>query len=425
MKKQTLFNIMCTAVLGMAVVSCAKWEEPEFQVPHYEGPEATRTVADIKALHATGTGTQDPISPDSADFIVKAVVVSSDKGGNCYKYMTLQDETGGIELAVDRTGLYNEYPVGQTVYLNCKSLIVSDYHGKYQVGWRNEGTVGRINQLLLGQYLQKDGLPDLNHPLVANPIQINSANDLIDEYVNCLVKIDNCRFAAECDNQPLATNDLTMDRRLHVNDATITVRTSNYANFRSTVIHAGQNYCLYGILSKYNNDYQLTLRTKDDIQSGYALIRSVTFDENSLGAGGWTSTGGWEFKNYQGDAFMFHNGSAETCDDWLISPELSFDDAGDLTLLIDHKNNVEGSPASYYEVYYSTTYSGGTEGPDAAQWTPCSPNLNDFQANYALSNPLDLSAAGNVPFRIALRYHKQGNADGTRWFVRGLHFYRH
>jgi hypothetical protein len=31
-----------------------------------------------------------------------------------------------------------------------------------------------------------------------------------------------------------------------------------------------------------------------------------------------------------------------------------------------------------------------------------------------------MSAIGNQKFRIALRYHKSGNVDGTRWAVRGV-----
>ena len=422
MKNRTLFAIL----VCMALAGCNRWEEPEFVVPVYDGPAANKTIADIKAKHPSlGTGTQDSICRYDEQFIVKAVVVSSDEGGNCYKYLTIQDETGGIEIAIDRSSLYNDYPVGQTVYLNCAGLIVGDYHNKYQIGWVYEGSVGRIAPAVLDRYLSKDGLPDLTNPLVAHPIEITSANDLTAENVNCLVKIDGCKFSPADDGLPLANNDFTTDRVVTFNGASVTVRTSNYAYFRNTIIDASKEYCLYGILSVYNSNYQLTLRTKSDIQpassSQEVLLADYTFDANSLTTGGWSqnpNNDSWKFQTYNGNNFLYHNITSATCDDWLISPEMNLGDMNGAVLYLDHQNNVGGSPATYYQVYYSTTYNGGAF--NESEWTAFNPNLNNFPSSFGLSNALDLSAIGNQKFRIALRYHKSGSVDGTRWAVRGV-----
>ncbi len=422
MKKITIIAILITAILS----SCNRWEEPEQRVPVYDGPAANKTIADIKAKHPSlGTGAQDSICRYDEQFIVKAVVVSSDEGGNCYKYLTIQDETGGIEIAIDRSSLFNEYPVGQTVYLNCAGLIVGDYHNKYQVGWVYQGSVGRIAPAVLGRYLSKDGLPDLNNPLVANPIEIKGNSDLSAENVNCLVKIDGCKFSPADDGLPLANNDFTTDREITFNGTSITVRTSNYAYFRNTLIDASKEYCLYGILGIYNSTYQLTLRTKDDIQytssSQSETLADLTFDANCFTSGGWSQypdNQSWKFQAYGGNNFVYHNTSAENCDDWLISPELNLGDVSGALLYLDHQNNVGGSPATYYQVYYSTTYSGGAF--NESEWTAFNPNLNDYPSSFGLSNGLNLNAIGNQKFRIALRYHKSGTIDGTRWAVKGV-----
>ena len=426
MKKTTIIAILIAAVLS----GCNRWEEPELIVPVYDGPAANKTIADIKAKHPSlGTGTQDSICRYDEPFIVKAVVVSSDEGGNCYKYLTIQDETGGIEIAIDRSSLYNDFPVGQTVYLNCAGLIVGDYHNKYQVGWVYQGSVGRIAPAVLDRYLSKDGLPDLNNPIVAHPIEITSANDLNAENVNCLVKIDGCRFSPADDGLPLSYNDYTTDREVTFNGTSVTVRTSNYAYFRNTLIDASKEYCLYGILAVYNSTYQLTLRTKDDIQYSSAsqaeTLADLTFDANCFTSGGWSQypdNQSWKFQAYGGNNFVYHNISAETCDDWLISPEMNLGDVSSALLYLDHQNNVGGSPATYYQVYYSTTYSGGAF--NESEWTAFNPNLNNYPSNFGLSNGLDLSAIGSQKFRIALRYHKSGSVDGTRWAVRGVKIIR-
>ena len=422
MKNRTLFVILVCMVLA----GCNRWEAPELTAPVYDGPAANKTIADIKAMHPSlGNGTQDSICRYDEQFIVKAVVVSSDEGGNCYKYLTVQDETGGIEIAIDRSSLYNDYPVGQTVYLNCAGLIVGDYHNKYQVGWVYQGSVGRIAPAALDRYLTKDGLPDLNNPLVAHPIEINGSSDLTAENVNCLVKIDGCKFDAADNGLPLSNNDFTTDRIVTFNGGSITVRTSNYAYFRNTLIDASKEYCLYGILSVYNSTYQLTLRTKNDIQFSSAsqveTIADLTFDANCFTSGGWSQypdNQSWKFQAYGGNNFVYHNTTTESCDDWLISPELTLGDLNGAQLFLDHQNNVGGSPATYYQVYYSTTYNGGAI--NESEWTAFNPNLNNYPSSFALSNGLDLSVIGSQKFRIALRYRKSGTVDGTRWAVRGV-----
>lgn len=427
MKKHILSRILGIVAIITLFTSCEPGTGPIFSgsefIPVYDGPENNKTIADIKAMHVLGSYSQDAICDDDETFIVKAVIVSSDQGGNCYKYLTIQDETGGIEIAINRTGLYNEYPVGQTIFLDCRGLIVGDNHNKYQIGWRHSGTVGQINANALGRYIHKNGLPNPNHPILAHPISIQGNNDLKPENTNCLVKINGCMFNNKYHGLPLADDNFSMDREITIGGATIIVRTSNYANFRSTIIDANKKYCLYGILTMYNNEYQLTIRTKEDIQDAQdeedLTLQELSFNSSSLTSGGWTSypSNGWSYQVFQGDNIMFHNSTSSPCDDWLISPEISINDLSGLQLFLEHKNNVEGSPADYYQVYYSTTYNGDFQESD---WHPFNPNLNVFPSNFGLSNGLDLSVINAPNFRIALRYHKNGSANGTRWYVHKL-----
>lgn len=424
--KKTSINIFGLLVLSLLFASCNKWEDPEFQVPVYNGPAANKTIADIKAMHPNlGVGAQDSICHYNETFIVKATVVSSDEGGNCYKYLTIQDETGGMEISIDRSSLYNEYPVGQTIYLDCRGLIVGDYHNKYQIGWKYKGSVGRINQNALSRYLHKDGLPDKNNPLVAQPIEVTGSSQLSAENVNCLVRINGCQFDPKYNGMPLSVDDITTDREVVINGATVIVRTSNYSYFRNVIIDANAKYCLYGILSIYNSEYQLTLRTRDDIQiiPEDEDLQEITFNANSLTTGGWTTypnNNAWQFKNFQNNNVVFHNVANSACDDWLISPELSFSDIQNVVLTINHQNNVGGSPADYYEVYYSTSYNGGEFDP--AQWTKFNPNLTVFPSSFGWSNQLPVYAIGNNHFRIAFRYHKNGSATGSAWVIKNVKF---
>ncbi|MBP5650514.1 MAG: choice-of-anchor J domain-containing protein [Bacteroidales bacterium] len=429
MKKIYSISIILLALV-VSLLSCKKWEAPEFQAPEYTGKKANKTIADIKARHTVlSQNVLDSICRYSGErFIVKAVVVSSDEGGNCYKYLTVQDQTGGIEIAIDQSSLFNDYPVGQIVYLNCDGLVVGDYRNKYQIGWIYENSIGRINYMMLGRYLSKDGLPSMDNINELSPCggicEINSDADLSDVKVNCLCTIKKARFASACHGLQLATDDVTCDRAL--DNFSIVVRTSNYAKFRNIIIDATKEYDLTGILTIYKNDYQFTLRTADDIreavqgpQETEVLVNRVAINANSLTSGEWTQTtaGAWNYQNYNGSEFLYHLPVTGTCDDWVISPEITINQA-DCFLKIEHQISDVTNP-DYYQVYYSTTYQGGDI--NMGDWQLY--NLTYYPSSFANSNALTPVPQGT--FRIGIRYNKSNSTPAShRWSVKALNFYR-
>ncbi|MGM9752720.1 MAG: DUF5689 domain-containing protein [Candidatus Cryptobacteroides sp.] len=92
---------------------------------HYEnvegsqivGPDeiqVTHTIAQLTALYTPGSPfvIEDEIN-------IAGRVISSDKTGNFYNQVFIQDETGGIELKIGKNSLYNDYKPGQMVYVKC------------------------------------------------------------------------------------------------------------------------------------------------------------------------------------------------------------------------------------------------------------------------------------------------------------------
>lgn len=74
----------------------------------------THTIAQLVSLYTPGK----PIVIED-DIVIAGRVISSDRRGNFYKQIFLQDETGGIELKLGKNSLYNEYKPGQMVYVKC------------------------------------------------------------------------------------------------------------------------------------------------------------------------------------------------------------------------------------------------------------------------------------------------------------------
>ena len=61
------------------------------------------------------------------DKYIKGRVSSTDKSGNFYKSLFIQDETGGIELKIGKNGLYNDYLPGQVLYVKLEGLTLGMY----------------------------------------------------------------------------------------------------------------------------------------------------------------------------------------------------------------------------------------------------------------------------------------------------------
>ena len=275
---------------------CQKWDEPKFKAETWTPPTGTLEtyfwtidnhpqykLGCVLWKHRdrnTGAGNQQPDSivnrlANSTLRFIRAVVVSSDEGGNYYKSMVVQDSTGGVELELDMTGLYTKYPVGQQVIIALNGLCVGDYNSLPQIGWIYKDGIGRINSQFIDSYIIRDGqatLANVPKPLTNNEIDFGGPKD-----VNKLVRLENVRFEPLAINKPFAFNDATTDWKVYVplaNGTTdsVVVRTSNYAKFRNTIIQ-NKTYNLTGILTvfgknnttnKYN--YQLMIRTEEDIR---------------------------------------------------------------------------------------------------------------------------------------------------------------
>lgn len=425
-KKSTVIIFLAAIVL---FCSCKKeWEEPEFKIP-VANMTANKTIADLKALHTIGTPPDSVLlTPPDKKFIIEAWVVSSDEGGNFYKSMVLQDHTGGIEMRIDKTGLYTEFSVGQKVFLDAEGLLIGDYFSYYQLGTLYEGGVGRINALQLSDYLFKDGMPDIT--AMPQPARITSSADLAANVGN-LVTIPNCEFAAASIGKPIAFDHIDYtEHTVNFNGNSVILRTSSYAKFRN-IICEDKRFTLNGILTVYNGTYQFSLRTKEDIDytnSGEETpLHTLTFDENSLTSGGWriaddNSATKWVFQNFGGNKYMFHapvNEASARCDDWLISPEITLETLNGVSMYLDHQLLSGAALQDYYQVYYSTTDNGSTF--HESDWTSFG-YLAFTSENFELSNALDASVIGNNTFRIAIRFNKSADAVANRWSVRGVQF---
>ena len=89
---------------------------------------ATCDIAELRQLCSGG------YCPINRDMICVGRVTSSDREGNFYRSLFIEDETGGVEL---KLGIYNsasQYPLGLQVALHLKGAAIALDNGVVQVG---------------------------------------------------------------------------------------------------------------------------------------------------------------------------------------------------------------------------------------------------------------------------------------------------
>jgi len=257
-----LLGISATALLS---TSCVKDDFAD-PAPYSDTTsiEKNTTILQLKGMHGFGV----KVVPDSV--IIEGIVISSDKAGNFYKSFYIQDATGGIEIKLGKTTIYNDYKLGQRVVVVCKGLFLGDYGGMKQLGstYSPDGIVqvgGLETDYIISQHIFKKGkvlMPVV--PLVLTSPTVADAGKLVKitgaEFLQTISSLDGSRLTYANSN-----GSLVRSRVLKLKTGIpVDLRTSDFAAFAGEVIPVESGY-IVGILSVYNGALQLTIRDLKDV----------------------------------------------------------------------------------------------------------------------------------------------------------------
>lgn len=136
MKK--IYSILLVAALFAGCeefqpVFTGTYPDPQEQVLYTDADFGTlTTIADLKDMYKANGNKAFVVQKNC---VIKGQVTTSDQVGNFYKSLYIQDATAGIEIKIGKNGLYNEYKLGQWLYVDCTGLTVGDYNGMINVGY--------------------------------------------------------------------------------------------------------------------------------------------------------------------------------------------------------------------------------------------------------------------------------------------------
>lgn len=188
---------------------------------------------------------------------IEGTVVSSDREGNIYKMLYVEDSTGGIGIRLDDDRLFARFSVGSEVKVSCNSLTVGSYAGMIELGLAPTDGSRRVRNIpneLIASVIAV--LPSTEHEVIPTPLTLDGLSALL---LGCLVSFDDVQFVDEevglawCD-EGASTNRHLIDR----NRNTLIVRTNGEADFADELLPALSGY-IEGILTYFNGEYQLVV----------------------------------------------------------------------------------------------------------------------------------------------------------------------
>ncbi|WP_216597593.1 endonuclease [Persicobacter sp. CCB-QB2] len=343
------YKFYCQAVVFLMVIftitSCvdSTFENPSKEVGNPIPPNtATISIAGLIAEYAPSSNNM--INEIDSGTVIVGQVISSDQAGNIYKEVYLQDETAGILMRLDASALYNEYPIGMEIAVDCSQLVMGAYETNPQLGipsiYNNQPSAGRIPAPLANEYITKGATKELE----VTTVSLAQIFGNIDAYAGKWVKIENMSVAEADRGKTFANAEEQISQNRKFNDGTgladIEMRTSGYADFAGQKLPAGTG-TVYGILSKFRGGPQLYINSSSDLvgfdgDNGSGGEGEIYFQENfdnwqdgQVAAEGWSNitaagTVSWVKESSAGHyvAFSpFRSGDASS-EGWLVLPEV-------------------------------------------------------------------------------------------------------
>ncbi|MDG2195183.1 MAG: DUF5689 domain-containing protein [Polaribacter sp.] len=444
------------ALLGLLFITISCVEDGDFEIPDITITEpnitATSSITAVQSALAQEFTNNNKLNykfrkNDLATYFI-GYVVSSDKTGNFYKKLILQDKpqnpTAGIEILIDKTSLSETFEFGRKVYVKLDGLSVSYDDGEIVIDPTN--AIG--GKFILGvdhgngkvEAISATNYP--NHMIrSAEVATVVAATSTIANFsqtnINTFVELTNIQFqkseiektyASEANDQFDGLRTLTSC----ASSKNVSLQTSTFASFKVNTIPTKKG-TLHAVLTKdYRaENYVVIINTPSNISFTEDRCDPLFEEYFETTIAGSISLAGW--KNYKeagskdwesyADANSLGKsariGSYRSGDTnniaWLISPGFNFDAQEDELLSFKTSNSFADN--SMLEAFISTDWDGIEANITTATWTLLPavivPNATNYKT-WVSSGNIDLSSYTGTGY-IAFKYtgSKSRSNDGT------------
>lgn len=276
MKTRYMFLAIAITSMGLAACMDKDWEAPQFDEPLYgnnsimkEEGDKVITIGELKEKYSSLINdSTDGVKEITDDWQLQVVVNGNDEGGNLYKQISVQDPTGAIIVGINGSNLYPYMPVGQQLLINLKGLHIGGYRKQAQIGALYKGSsIGRMDTDVWEQHVRL-----LKKGEIEAKVDTVDFDENADKFIlsGRIVKLSGVTISGE-GTQVLAPEDgsVTLSsncaNRLINGKSSLVLRTSSYSKFANRAIPKGKAD-VYGVCTRYNNTWQILMRTESDLQ---------------------------------------------------------------------------------------------------------------------------------------------------------------
>lgn len=314
-----LFKSLLYTAVALGSMAALSSCQDDFDSLQIEAPVATwqanTTIYDLKdAFWQDADNYADTVGlkPDGSHYIIKGRVISSDRSGNIFKSIVIQDETAAIAISVNSYNLYLNYRPGQEVVMDVTGLYLGKYAGLQQIGmkeWyeaRNTFQTSFLAPQQFFQHTQLNGNPDVTK---VDTLTISTTPDASKEGLmkmqSQLVRINNATFVNGGTQQFASYHSSGVDQQITMpSGSNITLRTSGYSDFWNKYLPADP--CdVVAICSYYSGSsagWQLLLNgysgimnvgnptvPPGDINNPYSVVDAIATITAGQEAAGWVT----------------------------------------------------------------------------------------------------------------------------------------
>lgn len=375
-----------------------------------------KTVQEVKQMFSGS------LTEITGNYVLKGKVTANDETGNLFKYIYIEDATGGIRVNINKNNLYQDarFKVGKEIYIKLNGLYIRNVSGELQLGSNDSSSA--INYRVKEEDVYKTFF-DSKKPLSAPVPTERTISQLTMADVGKWIKLKDVEFINSDLGKNYASGSPTNRTLQDCNGNTIILLTSHFATFAAQEIDGGRGD-VYAILSVFNDTYQLWIPKQihadlDNARCDGSVPPTKIFLEdfqNGLNTN-WTkvSVAGpqeWGTSN-QGAGSNYYavmNGGTAANEDWLVSNQISLSGYGNYSLSFD--SDGMGAAGLPLQVFITDNYSGN---PATTTWTqltaPIDTNLGAW--GFINSGLVNLNAFANKNVRIAFKYTSTTSASTT------------
>ncbi len=467
MKAIKFLQITTFAILTMAVVSCV--DDNEYDVP----PTATQvepvvTVnSSIEAMkgaldqHFASEGESKMTMDVESDLVFSGYVVSNDLAGNFFESIVLQDSpsnpTGGIEVLIDKSSLFETYEFGRKVYIKMAGLSISYEDGedndptdtaaagRYTIGVDNGGF--GLDEIPQFSYLENVLRSTETAEIVPTMV---SASAFSEDNINTFIQLTDVQFVKSQLGKTYAgepTDQFDGFRNVVscTDEAGAVLQTSTFSDFKSYLLPSGVG-TLNAVLAKdFRADFFVIIANSPiDIDftnpercdpvvlecDGSTSNASTVFDEDfegvfnsaDLSALGWTNinvSGGnelYESNSFSGDRYMKISafGTGENpMETWMVSPSINLDSSTEEELSFEISSNFESG-----QIITALITENFTGDVSTTEWTQLDVAIPVGDGGFGDFETLSTNISclnGNV--NVAFKYLGAAGASETRYHI--------